>query len=56
MNKYKVGLTTKQGNYLETEITATNMLGLVQPLAYQLAVQHSTAIDDVVELDISEVE
>jgi hypothetical protein len=56
MNKYRIGLTTKQGNYLETEITASNMLALVQPMVYELAVEHKVAIDDVVELDITELE
>ncbi len=55
MNKYKIGLTTKQGNYLETEITATNMLGLVQPLVYELSVEHKIVFDDVTELDITEL-
>jgi hypothetical protein len=55
MNKYKIGLTTKQGHYLEIEITAPNMLDLVQPLVYELAVEHKIVFDDVVELDISEV-
>lgn len=56
MKTYKIGLTTRTGQFIETEIAAKNMIDMLQPLAYQLAVQHSTAIDDVVELDISEVE
>lgn len=54
MNTYRIAATTRTGQFIETEITASSMVGLIQPLAYQLAVQHSTAIDDVVELDITE--
>jgi hypothetical protein len=56
MNVYRIAATTRAGNYIETEISATSMLALVQPMVYELAVEHKTAIDDVVELDITELE
>jgi len=56
MKTYKIAATTRAGDYIETEITASNMLALVQPMVYELAVEHKTCIDDIVELDISEVE
>lgn len=56
MNTYKIAATTRAGDYIETEITASNMLALVQPMVYELAVEHKTCIDDVVELDITELE
>ena len=55
MKKFKVACTTRAGQYIETEIAAKNMLDLIQPLVYQLAVEHRTAIDDLVELDITEL-
>jgi hypothetical protein len=56
MNVYKIAATTRSGDYIETEITASNMLALVQPMVYELAVEHKVAIDDIVELDITELE
>jgi hypothetical protein len=56
MNLYKIAATTRAGRYIETQITASNMLALVQPMVYELAVEHKTAIDDVVELYITELE
>jgi hypothetical protein len=56
MNTYRIAATTRAGHYIETEITASNMLALVQPMVFELQVQHKVAIDDVVELDITELE
>lgn len=56
MNTYRIAATTRAGDYIETEITSSNMLALVQPMVFELQVQHKVAIDDIVELDISEVE
>jgi len=56
MNTYRIAATTRSGDYIETEITASNMLALVQPMVYELAVEHKVAIDDVVELDITELD
>jgi hypothetical protein len=56
MNVYRIAATTRFGDYIETEITASNMLALVQPMVYELAVEHKVAIDDIVELDITELE
>jgi len=56
MNTYKIAATTRTGDFIQTEITASNMLALVQPMVYELAVEHKVAIDDVVELDITELE
>jgi len=56
MKTYKIAATTRAGHYIETEITASNMLALVQPMVFELQVQHKVAIDDVVELDITELE
>ncbi len=56
MNTYSIAATTRAGDYIETEITASNMLALVQPMVYELAVEHKTCIDDIVELDITELE
>lgn len=56
MNIYRIACTTRAGNYIETEITASSMLALVQPFVYELAVEHKTAIDDVVELDITQLD
>jgi len=54
MNIYRIAATTRAGDFIQTEITASNMLALVQPMVYELAVEHKTCIDDVVELDITE--
>lgn len=56
MNIYRIAATTRAGQFIETEITASSMLALVQPMAFELQVQHKVAIDDVVELDITELE
>lgn len=56
MNTYKIAITTRAGQFIETEITASNMLALVQPMVFELQVQHKVAIDDVVELDITELQ
>jgi len=56
MNIYRIAATTRTGQYIHTEITASNMLALVQPMVYELAVEHKVAIDDVVELDITELD
>lgn len=56
MNTYKISLTTRTGQFIETEITAKNMIDMLQSLVYQLKVEHRATIDDVVELDITELE
>lgn len=56
MNTYRIAATTRAGDYIETQITASNMLALVQPMVYEFAVEHKTCIDDIVELDITELE
>lgn len=48
MNTYRIAATTRAGDYIETEITASNMLALVQPMVFELQVQHKVAIDDIV--------
>lgn len=55
MNIYRIAATTRTGDYIETEITASNMLVLVQPLVYELAIEHKISFDDVTELDITEI-
>ena len=56
MNIYRIAATTRAGDFIQTEIAASNMLALVQPMVYEFAVEHKTAIDDIVELDITELE
>jgi len=56
MNIYRIAATTRSGDFIQTEITASNMLALVQPMVFELQVQHKVAIDDIVELDITELE
>jgi len=56
MNTYKIAATTRAGDYIETEITAKNIWQMMQSFMYQLAVQHNAGVDDIVELDITELE
>ena len=56
MNVYRIAAPTRAGDFIQTEITASNMLALVQPMVFELQVQHKVAIDDIVELDITELE
>ena len=55
MKNYKLACTTRKGDFIETENTATNMVGAIEAFIYELGLNHATYMDDVVELDISEV-
>ena len=55
MKNYKLACTTRKGDFIETESTATNMTGAIEAFIYEIGLNHATYMDDVVELDISEV-
>jgi len=56
MKLFKLACTTRAGDFIETETSATNMTGAIEAFIYELGLMHSTYMDDVVELDISEVQ
>jgi hypothetical protein len=55
MKTYKLACTTRKGDFIETENSAANMTGAIEAFIYELGLSHATYMDDVVELDISEV-
>jgi hypothetical protein len=55
MRTYKLACTTRAGDFIETETAAANMVGAIEAFIYELCLNHATYMDDVVELDISEV-
>ena len=55
MKSYKLACTTRAGDYIETQTSATNMTGAIEAFIYELALTHQIYMDDVVELDISEL-
>lgn len=56
MKSYKIAVSTKSGNYIETEQSGTNMLNAIEGFIYPLAIEHQTMFDEVVELDVTELE
>ena len=56
MKKFKIACTTRAGNYIETEITASDMTGAIESFIYELGIVHQTFMADVVGLDLTEVE
>lgn len=55
MRTYTIAATTRAGNYIETQTSATSMTGAIEAFIYELALTHQTLMDDVVELDLTEV-
>jgi hypothetical protein len=56
MKSYKIACTTRAGQYIETETSASNMTGAIEAFIYELALTHQVLMsEDVVELDISEL-
>jgi hypothetical protein len=55
MKAYKLACTTRAGVYIENETSATNMTGAIEAFIYELALNHQTFMDDVVELDLTEL-
>lgn len=56
MKTFKIAISTKAGNYIETEQAGTNMLNAIEGFIYSLAIEHQTMFDEVVELDVTELE
>jgi isoaspartyl peptidase/L-asparaginase-like protein (Ntn-hydrolase superfamily) len=54
MKTYQIACTTRAGNYIETQASATSMTGAIESFIYDLAINHLTLMDDVVELDLTE--
>lgn len=55
MRTYTIAATTREGNYIETQTGAASMTGAIEVFIYELALTHQTVMDDVVELDLTEV-
>ena len=55
MRNFYLACTTRKGDYIETENSAANMTGAIEAFIYELGLNHAVFMDDVVELDISEV-
>jgi hypothetical protein len=55
MKKYRIACTTRTGDYIETEQSAFGMTGAIEAFIYDLALTHQVLMDDVVELDLTEV-
>jgi hypothetical protein len=57
MKTYKLACTTRAGDFIETEISASNMTGAIEAFIYELALTHQVLMsEDVVELDLTEVQ
>ena len=56
MKTYRIACTTRAGNYIERDADASNMTGAIEAFIYELALNHQTFMDDVVELDLTEVQ
>ncbi len=55
MKAYQIACTTRTGNYIQTQTSATGMTGAIENFIYDLAVGHATLMEEVVELDITEL-
>jgi hypothetical protein len=55
MNIYRIAATTRAGQYIETQTTASDMTGAIESFIYELGIVHQTFMADVVELDLTEV-
>ena len=55
MKPFRIACTTRAGNYIETETTASNMTGAIESFIYELGIVHQTFMADVVELDLTEL-
>jgi hypothetical protein len=55
MKTYTIAATTRTGNYIQTETSATSMTGAIENFIYDLAISHATLMEEVVELDITEL-
>ena len=57
MKTYNLACTTRAGDFIETEISASNMTGAIEAFIYELALTHQVLMsEDVVELDLTEVQ
>ena len=57
MKSYRIACTTRAGQYIETQTSATNMTGAIETFIYELALTHQVLMsEDVVELDMTEVQ
>ena len=57
MRDYKIACTTRAGQYIETETSASNMTSAIEAFIYELALTHQVLMsEDVVELDLTEVQ
>lgn len=52
---FKIAISTKTGNYIETERLGTGMLNAIECFIWALAAEHQTLFDEVVELDVTEM-
>jgi hypothetical protein len=55
MKTYTIAATTRTGNYIQTQTSATSMTGAIESFIYDLAIGHATLMEEVVELDITEI-
>ena len=56
MKSYRIACTTRAGQYIETETSATNMTSAIEAFIYELALTHQVLMsEDVVELDLTEL-
>jgi hypothetical protein len=56
MKKYKIACTTRAGDYIEAEQSASGIISAIGAFIYDLALTHQVLMDDVVELDLTEVQ
>jgi hypothetical protein len=55
MKTYTIAATTRTGNYIQTETSATSTTGAIENFIYDLAIGHATLMEEVVELDVTEI-
>jgi hypothetical protein len=55
MKTYTIAATTRAGGYIQTETSAASMTGAIENFIYDLAIGHATLMEEVVELDITEI-
>ena len=55
MKTCTIAATTITGNYIQTQTNATSMTGAIENFIYDLAIGHATLMEEVVELDITEI-
>jgi hypothetical protein len=55
MRTYTIAATTRTGDYIQTETSATSMTGAIENFIYDLAIGHATLMEEVVELDVTEI-